>query len=74
MEKNRIGKNAGIVWHALNAEGKLSTYELCRKTGLTFEEVVLAIGWLARENKIILRKIENMLYSSIEDNISFSFG
>ena len=31
------------------------------------------IGWLARENKILLRKKEGMLYASIE-NVEFTFG
>ena len=31
-------------------------FTLCRELSLTFEDVALAIGWLARENKIFLRK------------------
>ena len=48
-------------------------FDLCRELGLTFEDVALAIGWLARENKILLRKKEGMLYASIE-NVEFTFG
>ena len=40
---------------------------------LTDEDVAIAIGWLARENKILLRKKEGMLYASIE-NVEFTFG
>ena len=73
MEKKRIGSNAGKVWRILNEKGELSMFDLCRELGLTFEDVALAIGWLARENKILLRKKEGMLYASIE-NVEFTFG
>mgnify|MGYP000486524322 CR=1 FL=1 len=73
MEKKRIGSNAGKVWRILNEKGELSMFDLCRELGLTFEDVALAIGWLARGNKILLRKKEGMLYASIE-NVEFTFG
>ena len=73
MEKTKIGLNAGKVWRILNEKGELSMFDLCRELGLTFEDVALAIGWLARENKILLRKKEGMLYASIE-NVEFTFG
>ena len=58
MENTRIGLNAGKVW---------------RELGLTFEEVAVAIGWLARENKISFREKDNMLFVKIDD-VEFSFG
>lgn len=73
MENTRIGLNAGKVWRILNEKGELSTFELCRELGLTFEEVAVAIGWLARENKISFREKDNMLFVKIDD-VEFSFG
>ncbi|MDD3036745.1 winged helix-turn-helix domain-containing protein [Bacteroides sp.] len=73
MEKTKIGFNAGKVWRILNEKGELSMFNLCHELGLTFEDVAIAIGWLARENKIFLRKKEGMLFASIE-NVEFSFG
>ena len=73
MEKKRIGSNAGKVWRILNEKGELSMFTLCHELGLTFEDVAIAIGWMARENKILLRKKEGMLYASIE-NVEFTFG
>lgn len=73
MKKKRIGSNAGKVWRILNEKGELSMFDLCRELGLTFEDVALAIGWLAREDKIFLRKREGMLFASIE-NVEFTFG
>ena len=73
MEKTKIGLNAGKVWRILNEKGELSMFELCRELGLTFEEVAVAIGWLARENKISFREKDNMLFVKIDD-VEFSFG
>ena len=73
MEKTKIGLNAGKVWRILNEKGELSMFDLCRELSLTFEDVALAIGWLAREDKIFLRKREGMLFASIE-NVEFTFG
>ena len=72
MENTRIGLNAGKVWRILNEKGELSMFELCRELGLTFEEVAVAIGWLARENKISFREKDNMLFVKIHD-VEFSF-
>lgn len=73
MENTRIGLNAWKVWRILNEKGELSMFELCRELGLTFEEVAVAIGWLARENKISFREKDNMLFVKIDD-VEFSFG
>ena len=73
MEKKRIGSNAGKVWRILNEKAELSMFTLCHELRLTFEDVAIAIGWLARENKILLIKKEGMLYASIE-NVEFTFG
>ena len=73
MEKNKIGLNAGKVWRILNEKGELSMFDLCHELGLSFEEVALAIGWLARESKVFLKKKEGMLFTNIE-NVEFAFG
>lgn len=52
MEINSIGANAGIVWNALNANGKLTEAKLKKETGLASAEFFTALGWLAREGKV----------------------
>lgn len=52
MKKEEIGTLAGIVWRALNEKGPLSFEKLQRETLLDTESICIAIGWLARENKI----------------------
>lgn len=50
----KIGGNAGLVWKALNdSKSALTVKELKKATKLTTEkEVFLAIGWLAKEEKL----------------------
>lgn len=52
MDKNKIGIMAGLVWQALNKNGKLTTEQLQQETMLDSVSVAMAIGWLAREDKI----------------------
>jgi len=48
-----IGSNTKKVWEALNrAVVGISIQELCRQLALTFEEVMTAVRWIAREHNI----------------------
>ena len=54
MKKESIGINAGIVWHILSAKhDKMVFDELLMATQLSPMELASAIGWLAREDKLI---------------------
>ena len=48
----RIGEVAGRVWRQLRAHGPASHASIARSIGRTEQEVHMAIGWLARENKL----------------------
>ena len=52
MEINNIGNNAGLVWNALNANGKMTETKLKKETGLASAEFFAALGWLARAGKL----------------------
>ncbi len=54
-----IGLMAGKVWHALNENGGLTVAKL--KTRLKADAFSLnaAIGWLAREDKVVVEKAGN---------------
>ena len=47
------GKNAGKIWTTLETQGSLSENKLIKTTKLDEDEFYAAVGWLARENKII---------------------
>ena len=62
METAKIGLNAGLVWRKLNDNGSFPIQELARKLDLGAEDTALAIGWLARENKVYLERKNGVLY------------
>jgi hypothetical protein len=51
-----IGLAAGKVWHCLDRLGAVSSSKLEAETGLSSKEVQRAIGWLAREGKLIIER------------------
>jgi hypothetical protein len=52
MIKEAIGVNAGLIWQALES-GALSVKALKKATKLKDKELNLALGWLAREDKVV---------------------
>jgi len=52
MEINNIGNNAGLIWNALNANGKMTEAKLKKETALASADFYAALGWLAREGKL----------------------
>lgn len=73
MDKKIIGFNAGKVWHAMNGIEEISIPKLARMLNLSVESTALAIGWLARENKILVQRKNGLIEISSEHH-SFSFG
>ena len=53
-----IGEAAGKVWSYLCENGAASVSMISRRTGLTRGQTERAIGWLARENKLLIQKIK----------------
>jgi len=49
-----IGQMAGAVWHALNTRGELSLARLKKEVNASGPLFDWAIGWLAREDKIVI--------------------
>ncbi len=54
MNSEIIGTNAGTVWVALNGADALGIKQLKKITKLKEKEIYAALGWLARENKIVI--------------------
>jgi hypothetical protein len=51
-----FGLKAGIVWEALNKNGPSTIDNIVKATSLRRELVYGALGWLARENKIVVER------------------
>ena len=54
MNVETIGVNSGTVWNALNDAEALGLKQLKKITKLKDKEVIAALGWLARENKVTI--------------------
>ena len=54
MNIETIGTNAGSVWVALNGADALGIKQIKKITKLKDKEVYAALGWLAREDKIVI--------------------
>ncbi|MDY3267419.1 MAG: winged helix-turn-helix domain-containing protein [Phocaeicola sp.] len=69
MDKYIIGNNAGIVWRLLNNGKKWSYDEIKKASGLSDRDLNLAIGWLAREDKIYFetdKQNSEFMYLSVD--------
>lgn len=49
-----IGQSAGLVWSFLAENGESSLSKVAAGTGLGKNELQRAIGWLAREDKLVI--------------------
>ena len=59
MNIDTIGYNAGLVWNALNEVEAIGLVHLRKVTQLKDKELMLALGWLAREDKLVISEDEN---------------
>jgi hypothetical protein len=50
--KGQVGETAGRVWHELSSGGPQTLVQLKKKVNGDSELLNLAVGWLARENKV----------------------
>lgn len=59
MTIDTIGTNAGSVWNALNEADALGLKQIKKITKLKDKELYAALGWLAREGKILIAEGED---------------
>ena len=58
---SHIGSNAGRIWQELEINGEMSTGSLRKNLDLAPFDLQVAIGWLAREDKISLERNGNLI-------------
>lgn len=61
-----IGLMAGKIWQTLETKGEMSVAALKKALGTRELTADWALGWLARENKIVLRKERNTVKVSLQ--------
>jgi predicted transcriptional regulator len=54
MKMTTIGSAAGSVWTFLESNGASSATKIAKETGLDAKSVQRALGWLAKEDKLII--------------------
>ena len=64
MLNEKIGNNAGLVWSALE-NGEMNVKAVKKATKLTEKDLNLALGWLAREGKIVFNELEGELFIAL---------
>jgi hypothetical protein len=62
----KIGNDAGSIWKMLDEKGIQSIKDLKRKAQLKDKEIYAAIGWLAREEKLVFIEKDDELYLSLK--------
>lgn len=59
--QQEIGATAGLIWDALTKKGELSLAQLKREVKAKAPVFDWAIGWLAREDKILIARDKRSL-------------
>lgn len=62
-----FGKNAGAVWRFLNSNGPSNIEGIVRATKLRREHVFGALGWLGREDKIMMEEKGRAIIFSLKE-------
>jgi hypothetical protein len=57
----KVGEAAGKVWHTLKNDGEMSAAQLKKATGTDDKTLWMALGWLAREDKVNFNQVKNTL-------------
>jgi len=53
-----IGIVAGDIWHFLDQHGEVTLFTLVKGIDKPRDNVLMSLGWLAREGHVILQRVE----------------
>ena len=65
--QEEIASTAGIIWHALNDRGELSLTKLKKEVNGKTPVFDWAVGWLAREDKIVITSEKRSFRIQLKD-------
>lgn len=68
MYKHDIGTKAGTIWHLLANHGAMNIREIGEKTNSKESLILLALGWLARENKVVFYEKHTVLHFELSNS------
>jgi hypothetical protein len=72
--QEEIGATAGAIWSALNITGELSLLQLKREVKGKTPLFDWAIGWLAREGKILITPEKHSFRIQLKDAHTIAAG
>lgn len=62
----QVGETAGKVWQLLSSEGPQTQAQIKKKLNESNELVSLALGWLAREDKLDITQEKKNLTATLK--------
>ncbi len=62
----KIGENAGRIWKTLHDKGPMNLSTLKKNAKLDDRQLYLALGWLAREDKVVFRREKTQILVSLK--------
>ena len=66
MLKEKAGDTAGMIWVALNETDGLTAKQIKKATKLKADkDLYLGLGWLLREDKIVITEVEGDIFVSL---------
>ena len=54
-----IGIVAGEIWHFLDQKGEVALEDLIKAIDRPRDNILMSLGWLAREGHVILQQLSN---------------
>jgi hypothetical protein len=63
-----IGIVAGEIWHFLDQRGEVTLSDLVRGIDRPHDNVLMSLGWLAREGHVILQKFNSEYRIALRKN------
>ena len=65
--QEEIASTAGMIWHALNDRGELSLAKLKKEVNGKTPVFDWAVGWLAREDKLVITQEKRSFRIQLKD-------
>ncbi len=65
--QEKIASTAGMIWHALNDRGELSLAKLKKEVNGKTPIFDWGVGWLAREDKIVITSEKRSFRIQLKD-------
>jgi transcription initiation factor IIE alpha subunit len=62
----QIGQTAGMVYRFLEKKGEASTTEILKEVKVPSDVLYMALGWLAREDRIKFDRVRKTLKVSLK--------